>query len=142
MAEFDESKHPRDKGGKFTNRNGTKTYRQNASYEEILAIDKRTAAANVPTAVKFNRLHTKHHADHAREMGYKNMRAYEAAAVEFFNSKKGKLYYSAARDRYYRYDEKTGYFCVASGDMVHTFNVYTKKKFNKIKVQDELYGIE
>lgn len=128
--------------GERTEDNGKTYYRQNASYGEILAADKRASAANVPTAVKFNRLHTKHHADHAREMGYKNMRDYEAAAVEFFNSKKGKLYYSAARDRYYRYDEKTGYFCVASGDTVHTFNIYTKKKFDKVKVQDELYEIK
>lgn len=119
-----------------------RTYRQNASYEEIRAADKRASSANVPTAVKFNRLNTKHHTDHAREMGYKNMRDYEAAAVEFFNSKKGKLYYSAARDRYYRYDEKTGHFCAASGETVHTFNIYTKKKFDKIKVQDKLYEIE
>ena len=42
MAEFDESKHPRDKGGKFTD--GSKTYyRQNASYEEILATDRKLA---------------------------------------------------------------------------------------------------
>lgn len=117
--------------GERTEDNGKTYYRQNASYGEILAADKRASAANVPTAVKFNRLHTKHHADHAREMGYKNMRDYEAAAVEFFNSKKGKLYYSAARDRYYRYDEKTGYFCVASGDTVHTFNIYTKRNLIK-----------
>lgn len=118
---------------------GKTYYRQNASYGEILAADKRASAANVPTAVKFNRLHTKHHADHAREMGYKNMRDYEAAAVEFFNSKKGKLYYSAARDRYYRYDEKTGYFCSASGDTVHTFKYVTKKEFYRKIKQDKLY---
>ena len=42
MAKSDESKHPRDKGGKFTD--GSKTYyRQNASYEEILAIDRKLA---------------------------------------------------------------------------------------------------
>ena len=93
--------------GERTEDSGKTCYRQNASYGEILAADKRASAANVPTAVKFNRLNTKHHADHDREMGYKNMRDYEAAAVEFFNSNKGKLYYSAVRDRYYRYDEKT-----------------------------------
>lgn len=43
MAEFDESKHPRDEDGKFTDGSGT-TYRQNASYGEILARDKRRAA--------------------------------------------------------------------------------------------------
>ena len=88
---------------------------------------------------KFHRRDTKHHITHAREMGYKNMRDYEAAAVEFFNSKKGKLYYSAARDRYYRYDEKTGYFCSASGDTVHTFKYVTKKEFYRKIKQDKLY---
>lgn len=43
MAEFDESKHPRDEDGKFTDGSGT-TYRQNASYGEIPARDKRRAA--------------------------------------------------------------------------------------------------
>ncbi len=43
MAEFDESKHPRDKDGKFTD--GSKTYyRQNASYGEIVAADKKAEA--------------------------------------------------------------------------------------------------
>lgn len=37
---FDESKHPRDKIGRFTYGNGTgKTYRQNTSYTDILAAD-------------------------------------------------------------------------------------------------------
>lgn len=36
MAEFDESKHPRDSDGKFTSKDGVKEYRQNTSYAEIL----------------------------------------------------------------------------------------------------------
>lgn len=36
---FDEDKHPRDDAGRFTD--GSKTYRQNISYSEILAEDKR-----------------------------------------------------------------------------------------------------
>ena len=36
MAEFDESKHPRDNDGKFTSKDGVKEYRQNTSYAEIL----------------------------------------------------------------------------------------------------------
>ena len=43
MAEFDESKHPRDEDGKFTNGNKT-YYRQNASYGEIVAADKKAEA--------------------------------------------------------------------------------------------------
>ncbi len=104
--------------------------------------DDNSSHSSLPKVSKFNRLNTRHHIDHSREMGYKNMRGYEAAAVEFFNSNKGKLYYSEARGRYYRYEEKTGRFCVVSGGTVHTFNIYTKKKFDKIKVQDKLYEIK
>ncbi len=41
MAEFDESKHPRDNDGKFTSKDGVKEYRQNTSYEEILGKNKK-----------------------------------------------------------------------------------------------------
>lgn len=37
MTDFDESKHPRDDDGKFTDKGGG--YRQNASYSEILGKD-------------------------------------------------------------------------------------------------------
>lgn len=140
MAKFDESKHPRDEDGKFTD--GSKThYRQNASYEEILAADKRASVANVPTAVKFNRLNTKNHIRHAKELGYKNQTEYEKAAIDFFNSKRGKLYYSSVRSRYYKYDTATGEFVVSSDGFIHTYYKVTQKKFAKIKSQDELYEI-
>ena len=39
---FDESKHPRDENGRFTDGSGTgKTYRQNTSYADILAEDRK-----------------------------------------------------------------------------------------------------
>ena len=44
--EFDESKHPRDEDGKFTDGNGGKHYRQNASYGEILAQDRKESEGN------------------------------------------------------------------------------------------------
>ena len=92
-----------------------------------------------PKAYSFNRLNTKHHKDHAKEMGFKNTKEYEAAAVEFFNSDRGVLYYSEARDRDYRYQEQTGILCVSMGGVVNTFNVYSKKKFDLIKRQDKLH---
>lgn len=91
-----------------------------------------------PKAYSFNRLNTKHHIGHAKEMGFKNQKEYEAAAVEFFNSDRGTLYYSEARKRYYRYEEKTGLFCVSMDGVVNTFNIYTKKKFDLIRRQDKL----
>ena len=45
MAQFDESKHPRDKAGRFTNGNG---YRQNTSYDEIIKNDKSKDFLNLP----------------------------------------------------------------------------------------------
>lgn len=101
--------------------------------------DDNSSHSSLPEVSKFNRLNTRHHIDHAREMGYKSMRDYEAAAIEFFNSDKGKLYYSEARDRYYRYEEKTGCFCSASGETVHTFKYATKKEFYRKIKQDKLY---
>lgn len=92
-----------------------------------------------PKAYSFNRLNTKHHKDHAKEMGFKNTKEYEAAAVEFFNSDRGVLYYSEARNRYYRYEEKTGIFCVSMDGVMNTFNIYSKKKFDLIKRQDKLH---
>lgn len=92
-----------------------------------------------PKAYSFNRLNAKHHKDHSKEMGFKNPKEYEAAAVEFFNSDRGVLYYSEARDRYYRYEEKTGIFCVSMDGVVNTFNIYSKKKFDLIKRQDKLH---
>ena len=92
-----------------------------------------------PKAYSFNRLNTKHHKDHSKAMGFKNTKEYEAAAVEFFNSDRGVLYYSEARNRYYRYEEKTGIFCVSMDGVVNTFNIYSKKKFDLIKRQNKLH---
>lgn len=135
-----ENEHPRDEDGKFTDKNSNSTskskyYRQNASYGEILVQDKN----RIPQATKFNRLKTKHHIAHALEMGYKSMKDYEVAAINFFNSDKGKLFYSEARDRYYRYDEKLNLFVAASDGIIHTFKNVSKKEFNRKIKQDKLY---
>ena len=38
-------------------------------------------------------------------MGYKNQHEYELGAINFWKSGIGKLYYSSAKDKYYRYNE-------------------------------------
>lgn len=91
-----------------------------------------------PKAYSFNRLNTKHHISHAKEMGFKNPKEYEAAAVEFFNSDRGTLYYSEARKRYYRYEEKTGLFVSSSDGLIHTYKFVSKKEFLRKIKQDEL----
>lgn len=40
MAQFNESKHPRDEEGKFTNKDCSVEYRQNTSYKDILSSNK------------------------------------------------------------------------------------------------------
>lgn len=71
-------------------------------------------------------------------MGFKNIQEYEKAAVAFFNSDKGKLYYSQARKRFYRYDEKTQFMAVSSNGVIHTFLKKTRKEFDHIRRQDAL----
>lgn len=85
------------------------------------------------------RKNTRHHKDHAKEMGYKNQDEYERAAGEFFNGDKGKLYYSNARGKYYRYDEYSGKFAASSNGVIHTFKYVTKKEFKRKIKQDDLY---
>ena len=118
-------------------KNSGKTYRQNTRDEAIQSEDK--AGRKPEKATGFNRLNTAHHQRHAKEMGFKNAREYERAAVEFFNSDRGTLYYSEERKRYYRYEEKTGILCVSTDGIINTFNIYSKKKFEMIKRQDKLH---
>lgn len=118
-------------------KNGGKGYRQNASYEDIL----KTGKPKFEKATGFNRLETKHHQRHAKEMGFKNTKEYEKAAVEFFNSDRGDLYYSEKWGKYYRYDEKSHLLAVSSEGVMHTFWSRTKKEFERIRRQDKLNGI-
>lgn len=55
-----------------------------------------------------------------------------------YNSDKGRLYYSNARGRFYRYDEKTKEFVSSSGGVVHTFDFVSKSEFKRKMGQDKL----
>lgn len=129
----------------FSQKNGR--YANDESLRESVRIysdepDKDAPPEKLPNpekAVRFNRLETKHHQRHAKEMGFKNTRDYERAAVEFFNSDRGKLYYSLAKERFYRYEERTKLFCSSSHGEIHTFLKYSNKKFEDIKKQDKVY---
>lgn len=110
-------------------------------YKSAEELKKQQEIKGPPQAYGFadkTRKNTKHHKRHAQEMGYKNQDDYERAAVEFFNSDKGKLYYSRVRDRFYRYDEKTGELAISSDGIIHTFDYRTTKEFAKIRRQEEL----
>ena len=100
---------------------------------QVIELPENAAHPPVEKAFGFNRLDTKHHQRHAREMG-----EYEQAAVAFFNSDKGKLYYSASRKRFYRYNERTQWLAVSSHGVIHTFFKRTKKEFEKMRRQDKL----
>lgn len=145
-------------------KSGGKEYRQNES-DEKTAYDSRndfaeqkkrvqalqsgegreqSAAAKKPKPEKatgFNRLETKHHQRHAKEMGFKNTKEYEKAAVTFFNSDKGKLYYSEKWGKFYRYDEKAQLLAISSKGVIHTFWKRTQKEFERIRRQDQLNGL-
>ena len=89
-------------------------------------------------AYEFNRLDTKDHIRHMMEMRFRDSKQYEKAAVEFFNSDRGKMYFSHARKRYYRYDENSGEMAVCSDGLIHTYRLVGKKAFAKISQQDKL----
>lgn len=93
-------------------------------------------------AYEFHRLDTAHHLRHMMELGFSSAKEYERAAVSFFNSDRGKLYFSHARERYYRYDEKTGEMAVASNGVIHTYMKNTRTRFSKITKQDKLEEIQ
>ncbi len=177
--QFDESKHPRDNDGKFTDGNGTtkkaydsrdkfdnmlrnmpqgaraaidksiadleKEQRREVKAERVVEVDAATSKPKRPEVEEAygfankERQTTHNHVSHAKEMGFKNQRDYERAAVDFFNSSRGKLYYSELRERYYRYDEKTGEMVVLSNGVIHTYMLTKAKNFSKIIKQDKLY---
>ena len=86
---FRKDEHPRESNGKFTDKGagageGEKLRKAVSIYSD--EPDKDAPPQKVPEpATGFNRLETKHHQRHAREMGFKNTRENEKAAVEFFN---------------------------------------------------------
>ena len=157
--QFDESKHPRDKDGKFTDGKGTtkEAYDSRDTFgnmirnmpqgakERVSEISSGTEKPKRPEPEKAygfankERRETAHHMTHAKEMGFKHQRDYEQAAVDFFNSSRGKLYYSKLRGRYYRYDEKTGELVVSSNGVIHTYLKRTKKEFQRAVKQDGLH---
>lgn len=97
MRVFREEEHPRDRDGKFTDKGagvseGKKLRKAVSIYSD--EPDKDAPPEKLPNpekAVRFNRPEIKHHQRHAKERGFKNTRDYERAAVEFFNSDKGKV---------------------------------------------------
>ena len=70
------------------------------------------------------RLYTDHHRTHAADMGY-TPQEYEKAAIQFWNTSDGKLYYSFRRHNFCKIakDNVTVCFCDSEG-IVNTFYKY------------------
>lgn len=133
---FREDEHPRASDGKFTDKGAGAGAGEGEKLRKAVRIysdepEKDAPPQKVPEpATGFNRLETKHHQRHAKDMGFKTTKEYEKAAVEFFNSDKGKLYYSDARGRFYRYDERTQFMSISSNGVIHTFLKKQKRNLN------------
>ena len=85
---------------------------------------------------------TKHHVRHQEEMGYKTSSEYVNGARDFWVNETGTVYYSAARDSFYKYNEKSEKLLVASSDgTIHTFMLYSRKQFWRIERWDSLEKI-
>jgi hypothetical protein len=142
MAEFKESKHPRDEEGKFTykggGRQGTEGDKRREAVKKYSDDPGRDMAEmglkrNPVKANGFVRRDTKSHIKHAQDMGL-NQREYERAAIAFFNSNRGKLYYSEKEERYYRFDPKSLIVAICDEDgMIRSFYVSKKGWFDTKK---------
>ena len=137
---WDESKHPRDKIGRFANKEELERakyiYSSDNNYNsmsvdelrEICKVDlnffsdknNRHTVINIsdipspPTEVygfaNSERLNTAHHIQHAIDMGYKGQKEYERAAIHFWRNGNGIIYYSKVRNRFYKYDKNKSLF--------------------------------
>lgn len=152
---WDESKHPRDDDGKFARYNSMSidelkreamvniglNYFSNRTPPKF---DPDEVRRKVPrNALDFARLHTKHHERHVIEMGFNDPDDYKNAAMEFWNSQRGILYYNPYSQRYHRYEEKSRWHVtVDSEGVIHTFMPFkTAKGFERIKQQEALYEL-
>ena len=162
---WDENKHPRDSIGRFTFKSkleefdwiyssDPKIYEHNTSSVNLIGLNffakeskslpQQKNIAPPPREVygfaNSERLNTDHHKRHAKEMGFKDQKQYEKAAIEFWKNGKGKVYYSPYRDRYYKYDSKKELFIsVDIQGTIHTFMISDNKRFNKKIKEENLY---
>lgn len=146
LREYDTSdgQYEKEDGGESADSN--KGYDSRDDFKQIVdrATGKVLSTVTVPSAVKFNRLNTKNHIRHAKELGYKNQAEYEKAAASFFSSTRGKLYIDLRLKKFYRYEEKTRLLAVVDGDGgICTFcRAESKTYFDRKTKQEGLYEIE
>lgn len=91
----------------------------------------------LPKAIGFNRPKTHHHQRHISELGYKNEREYIKGAIDFWENGKGEIYLSTKRNKYAKYDEKTGKYVVCDkAGRINTFFYIKHKRFDKYIKQE------
>lgn len=138
MAEWDESKHKRDRAGRFAEQEEKRQSLEKVYNSDLASGTGTQGQVPVPKAVGFNRSKTKHHQRHAAEMGL-NEKEYIKRAIEFFNSTSGILYYSHKENKFYRYDKKSMLYvvCMPNG-ILNTFYSVKVKDFNDLKRQFDM----
>jgi pyocin large subunit-like protein len=156
---WDESKHPRDGDGRFSENQHERDEKKRDAVRHIYDSDggrvripldffaekkdySNEPIPDVQEAHDFGRIDTKHHERHVWELGYKDEKQYKLAAVNFFNEGEGTLYYSKRRKRFYLYDQKTNKLAVSSEGIIHTFMKKTPSKFNDLIKLDVLVEVK
>ena len=91
---------------------------------------------------KDDRLYIPDHVKHAKEMGYKDPKQYESAAIDFWAKGTGKIYYSKMTKAFYKYNQKNEEFLVVDHEgYVKTFFYLSLKKFERKRYQDKINDI-
>lgn len=119
--------------------------RQNATYGngDNQSLTKSKNGSKINKAVEFSRIQTKHHKRHSEEMGFKSLKEYEKAAINFFNGSDGDVYYGRLRDDYSRYDINNERYVVCDKEgRIKTYYKLSEKDFNKISKQEKFEKYE
>jgi hypothetical protein len=155
---WDESKHPRDGDGRFSENQHERDEKKRDAVRHIYDSDggrvripldffaekKDYSNEPIPDVPKEvfgfadkERKNTANHIKHAKEMGYKNQDEYERAALDFWKNSKGEVYYSHGRKRFYKYDGARFVSFDTEGTL-RTFMKMTQKDFERKKVMEKL----
>ena len=167
---WDESEHPRDSDGKFTDGNGPSAKSgsiivgkaepaqwKGASDKKLVKIHfdyfgskNKGVSANKkmppPPSVAYGfdneRLTTPDHIRHREDMGFKDAKQYNAAAINYWENGKGKIYCSEIKQRYYKYRKDTEEFLsIDSEGIIKTYFKLPYKQFERKVYQEKLYEI-
>ncbi len=162
MKQWKEEEHPRNKIGRFTSRDGVGSIVPGkGEVDERFKLELDYFGKNQPKKESDNRqkteipllpqeaygfenhrLYTAHHQRHVSEMGFKDSKEYEKAAIDFWNSGEGNVYYSKATNNFYKYNHLTDEFMsVGTDGTVKTYYFMSQKDFERKVYRDKLYGV-